>query len=236
MNRGGFFWNALAISLLLHVMAFGTLFLHWSRGKKQEPTVYFVELSNISGMGQQEGRHGGGTVTIAGSPIQKASSRRVGAKHVPTAISGQQAPRQVATGSATHRQEGEGAVLAPGGTPGRGGQNVPGGVGDALATGGGDGSGTTVVDAAPTLTHYVEPRYPAIARRRHVSGEVLVSVYVTASGQAKSPSIEHASPDGLFEESVLQAVSQWGFRPARRDGLAIGARITVPVRFNLEAP
>lgn len=237
MNRGGCFRNALAISLLLHVLTFGTLLLPCSSGKKQPSAVCFVELSDISGVGRQPGRAGGArTATVAGPPVQKASSRPAAAKHVPAGMPGQQTSGQAAAGSATHRQEGEDAVLAPGGAPGRGCQDMPGGFGDALATGNGDGSGARVVDAAPALAHYVEPRYPAIARRRHISGEVLVSVYVTASGQAHSPSIERASPEGLFEKCVIQAVSQWSFRPARRNGLVIGARITVPVRFNLENP
>lgn len=237
MNRGGFVGTALAISLLLHVLAFGALFLHRSSWKRQASAIYFVDISDVSGMGQQAGRPGGArTAAVTRSPVKKASSLLFEAKQAAAPMSGQQATRQAATGSATHRQAGEGAVLAPGGAPGRGGQDVPGGFGDALATGSGDGSGARVVDAAPALAHYVEPRYPAIARRRRISGEVLVSVYVTASGQAQSPSIERASPEGLFEKCVIQAVSQWSFRPARRNGQTIGARITVPVRFNLENP
>lgn len=64
--------------------------------------------------------------------------------------------------------------------------------------------------------------YPPEARARGVEGFVVVRYDVTAEGEVTNARVVRASPEGVFEQSALQAVSRWRFQPPRRDGEPMG--------------
>mgnify|MGYP002279440699 CR=1 FL=1 len=54
----------------------------------------------------------------------------------------------------------------------------------------------------------IKPRYPESARRRGIEGEVVVRYDVDSSGQIVNPVIVEANPKGVFDRSVIKALSR----------------------------
>ncbi|MCZ6829579.1 MAG: TonB family protein [Gammaproteobacteria bacterium] len=61
-------------------------------------------------------------------------------------------------------------------------------------------------------THRVLPVYPRRAIRRGLEGDVVVQFTVNRSGQVKAPRILAAFPPDVFEQAVMEAVSQQRYR------------------------
>ncbi len=78
------------------------------------------------------------------------------------------------------------------------------------------------------------PEYPDHAKRRNMSGTVLLDVAVSAMGIASNVLIAESSGFAVLDESAKNAVSRWKFVPARRGGETVEARVIVPVEFKLE--
>lgn len=60
--------------------------------------------------------------------------------------------------------------------------------------------------------------YPPQAREQGVEGHVVVRYDVDEQGRVRNARVVSASPRDVFDESALQAVSRWRFRPAQRQG------------------
>jgi TonB family protein len=84
------------------------------------------------------------------------------------------------------------------------------------------------------LAHYVPPTFPPEARKNAESGWVDVEFIVQTDGSISEPSVVEAEPKGLFDESALEAVRKWRYRPILRDGKPINHRARVRVRFALQ--
>lgn len=84
------------------------------------------------------------------------------------------------------------------------------------------------------LTHYVPPEFPASARERAMSGWVDVQFMVLKDGTVSDIAVVEADPAGQFEQSAMEAVRKWKYRPILRDGQPITQRARVRVRFALE--
>jgi TonB family protein len=73
--------------------------------------------------------------------------------------------------------------------------------------------------------HKVPPAYPAIARQMGISGTVIVTATVDASG--KVIKAESTSGNKLLASAAIDAVKQWKFAPG-------DATATFPVTINFE--
>ncbi|MDZ7669217.1 MAG: energy transducer TonB [Gammaproteobacteria bacterium] len=62
--------------------------------------------------------------------------------------------------------------------------------------------------------------YPPDAKEEGVEGYVVVRYDVNAEGRVHNARVVAAEPPEVFNESALQAVSRWRFRPPERDGEA----------------
>jgi TonB family protein len=91
-----------------------------------------------------------------------------------------------------------------------------------------------VLATALELTHYVPPEFPASARERAMSGWVDVQFMVLKDGSVSDISVVGADPVGQFEQSAMEAVRKWKYRPVLQDGQPINQRARVRVRFALE--
>jgi TonB family protein len=60
--------------------------------------------------------------------------------------------------------------------------------------------------------------YPPQARAEGVEGYAVVRYDVDTEGRVGNARVVASSPQGVFDESALQAVSRWRFRPAERNG------------------
>jgi len=88
-------------------------------------------------------------------------------------------------------------------------------------------------DNDPQILRKIEPSYPYSARRRNIQGNVIVRFLVTPDGNVRKPSIVESKPGGIFEKSVLEAVTQWRFRPGYYKGKAVAVWVVLPIQFNL---
>ncbi len=89
------------------------------------------------------------------------------------------------------------------------------------------------LDEPPVLLERVEPSYPRLARRRQMEGSVLLRFIVDEHGRTSGLQVLRSEPQGVFEESALQAVRNWRFSPGRVEGRAVPVLVEAPIRFQL---
>ncbi len=82
--------------------------------------------------------------------------------------------------------------------------------------------------SAPEIEHRVTAQYTDEARRAHYQGVCLVSLIVNAQGNPVNVHIARSLGMGL-DEKALEAIRQYKFRPAMRNG-----KTPVPVQINIE--
>ena len=75
------------------------------------------------------------------------------------------------------------------------------------------------------------PDYPAAALRRGESGTVMVRVQVDAAGMPGEVSLDKRSGSRDLDRAAMNAVHQWRFQPAQRDGQAIASSLVIPIDF-----
>ena len=78
------------------------------------------------------------------------------------------------------------------------------------------------------------PPYPAVARRLHQQGRVVVRVVVGADGRPLSVVVEAGSGYASLDDAAVAAVRSWSFVPAQEDGVPTEASADIPVVFRLE--
>lgn len=88
------------------------------------------------------------------------------------------------------------------------------------------------VDKAPSATMVINPSYPPNLQREKIEGTVVLVFVLDEKGHVKNPKVESSSHTG-FERPALDAVRQWMFEPAVKDGKAVRARLRQPIRFRL---
>ncbi|PIE43281.1 MAG: hypothetical protein CSA50_06265 [Gammaproteobacteria bacterium] len=92
------------------------------------------------------------------------------------------------------------------------------------------------IDANPTVTSRILPRYPRRALLRRQEGRVLVEFIITTSGTVKPGSIEvvEATPKGVFDKAVIRAVQHWRFKIRFENGQPVAYRARQELDFELE--
>jgi protein TonB len=130
------------------------------------------------------------------------------------------------------RGSGRGGGVGSGTGTGLGPGNGSGvGAGSGGGTGGGPyrpGSGIE----APQLLREVKADYTEDARQRGVSGDVVLEIVVRKDGSVGDITVLHGLAGGVNDRAV-QAVRQWRFAPARRQGAAVDVVVEVAVEFKL---
>lgn len=91
-------------------------------------------------------------------------------------------------------------------------------------------------DQPPVSLVRRRPVYPAAALRRGVEGHVDVTFTVSETGRVSDVRVLSSNPGTLFNQAALDAVRQWRFQPATRDGSPVPARLEVRIRFEMDAP
>ncbi len=84
----------------------------------------------------------------------------------------------------------------------------------------------------PLLTEWVQPEYPAAARKAKTEGRVVVEFVVEADGSVSREKIAR-SDDELFAAAALAAVHRWKFRPGVEEKAPAAMAMSVPVVFEL---
>jgi TonB family protein len=84
----------------------------------------------------------------------------------------------------------------------------------------------------PKVIRKVQPYYTAEARRALVQGTAVLEVVVDEQGRPVR--ISTISPIGFgLDERAREAVSQWAFRPGRKEGQPVSTVTTVAVDFRI---
>ena len=93
----------------------------------------------------------------------------------------------------------------------------------------------TVYDLGPGVTpprivKQVNPGYPD-NRGVRVEGSVIIALVVSSKGVPKAPRVVK-SLDKDLDQSAIDAVKQWRFTPAQKDGKAVAVRISLQIQFH----
>lgn len=72
---------------------------------------------------------------------------------------------------------------------------------------------TTVI---PRLLSAPSPRYPPLALRRQLEGEVTLQFTIQPDGRVTDPRVVSSNPSGVFDEAALVATRRWQFEASPR--------------------
>lgn len=84
----------------------------------------------------------------------------------------------------------------------------------------------------PAILHTAEPEFSEVARRLKFSGNSIVSMRVNENGDPDCLRVVRPAGMGL-DEKALQAVAQYKFRPATKDGTPVRVQMDVDVNFQI---
>jgi TonB family protein len=82
----------------------------------------------------------------------------------------------------------------------------------------------------PMVMHSVDPEYSKEARRKKITGIVIVSTLINEQGLPTDVRVEKSLGYGLDEEAV-KAVGQYRFKPSQKDGRPVAVRVHIEVNF-----
>jgi len=161
--------------------------------------------------------------TVVAPPVQVAEN------HMPNLGIPSAAPMPAAPAS---NGIGSGGGLGAGSD---GGAGVGHGAGTGLGTGGGIGGGVYKVGggiSSPQELSTPDPEYTEEARRAKTQGTCTLWLIVDAAGHPRDIRVVHGLGFGLDAKAV-EAVKQWRFDPALKDGRPVSVQISVEVEFRL---
>jgi TonB family protein len=150
--------------------------------------------------------------------------------------------------AASNERDREGAIESTKATESQG-AGVGGGAGTGQGTGNGEGRGSGIGEGsgggtgggpfrpgsgieAPRLLREVKADYTDDARRRGITGDVLLEIVVRRDGSVGEVTLVKGLGAGLNERAIA-AVRQWRFSPARRRGEPVDVVVEVAVEFTL---
>jgi TonB family protein len=84
---------------------------------------------------------------------------------------------------------------------------------------------------APAKLVDVAPRYPPLARQLHLDGVVVLDATIDEEGRVID--LRMLRSMRVFDRSAMEAVRQWRYAPAMREGLPVRVLLTVTVAFTL---
>jgi periplasmic protein TonB len=84
----------------------------------------------------------------------------------------------------------------------------------------------------PTVVKKVEPKYPEIALRAGLEGNVFLKVWVTKEGKVREAVIIKSDAE-IFNQAAKDAALQWVFTPAVMQKGPVAVWVSIPFRFRL---
>ena len=123
--------------------------------------------------------------------------------------------------------------LPSNGTGSGGGLGSGGGVGSGI--GGGYGGGVFRVGggvSAPRVLYSPDPQYSEEARKAKFQGTVVLWTVIGPDGRVHDTRVARSLGMGL-DQQAIEAVRQWRFEPAMKDGHPVAVQINVEVNFRL---
>ena len=84
----------------------------------------------------------------------------------------------------------------------------------------------------PKCLHCPKPNYTQEARNKKCEGVVVLIVVVTREGMPADIEVKKSLGLGL-DENATEAVRQWTFKPAKKDGRPVTSRVPIEITFRL---
>jgi TonB family protein len=88
--------------------------------------------------------------------------------------------------------------------------------------------------AGPVPLRKVDPKYPPTLINEHVEGDVVLYAVIRPDGSVDSIQLVRGI-DELLDANAMQALSQWKFQPASRQGEAVALEAIVHIPFHAPA-
>jgi TonB family protein len=93
------------------------------------------------------------------------------------------------------------------------------------------------VDIGPILLRKVEPKYPAFALTMGLGGIVTVNALISENGDViRTEILKGIKGGGVLENAAEDAIKQWEFRPAQKDGVDVKVWKSFDVNFKANTP
>ncbi|MEK6650275.1 MAG: energy transducer TonB [Bacteroidota bacterium] len=84
----------------------------------------------------------------------------------------------------------------------------------------------------PVVVRKVEPKYPEIALRAGLEGNVYVKVWVDKEGKVRKAVVLKSDAE-IFDQAAVTAAEQWVFTPAVMQKGPVSVWVSIPFRFRL---
>jgi TonB family protein len=89
--------------------------------------------------------------------------------------------------------------------------------------------------AAPVPLRKVDPKYRPTLINEHVEGEVILYAVIRSTGAIDSIQVVRGVDEQL-DEDAMEALAQWKFRPAERDGTPVDLEAIIHIPFHPPTP
>ncbi len=87
-------------------------------------------------------------------------------------------------------------------------------------------------EKAPSVKTRVFPKYPKLALKAAIEGNVYTRLWVNEQGNVEKVKILSSDRE-IFESAAEEAAYQWKFYPAEHEGKPIAVWVTIPFKFKL---
>jgi periplasmic protein TonB len=87
--------------------------------------------------------------------------------------------------------------------------------------------------SAPKLVHKVDPVYPEEARKNRIQGVVVCEATIDKQGDVVDVQVAKTA-DEILNQPAIDAIMQWKFEPATKDGEPIDVIYVLTVNYALE--
>jgi TonB family protein len=93
------------------------------------------------------------------------------------------------------------------------------------------------VDIGPVLVRKVEPKYPAFALSMGLEGVVTVNALIAENGDViRTEILKGVKGGSILENAAEDALKQWKFEPAQKDGVKVKVWKSYPFNFKVNTP
>jgi TonB family protein len=89
--------------------------------------------------------------------------------------------------------------------------------------------------SGPVPLHEVNPRYPPAQRQAGIQGEVVLYAIIRADGSVDSIQVIR-SLDLVLDKNSMEALAEWKFKPATRNGVPVALEAVIHIPFRSVAP
>jgi protein TonB len=88
------------------------------------------------------------------------------------------------------------------------------------------------VDVKPSLVARPNVNYPEFAKRKNLTGYVVVNLLINEEGRVETSQILESNPPSIFDASALNSVRDWRFSPALYKGAPVKVWVRQKIRFD----